>query len=275
MATEIKYQINGQLMDNTVTKDNTEDVILVPVSIGAADEERIISEMMAEDSGLRRETILHVHELEKRVVKRLLMSGYSVNAGLYYASTSFRGVIENSAWNPQKNSITVNFQMGADLRQAIKNTTVNIIGEKGAAIYIGGVADAATRAQDATATAGRAFTLTGRNLRVAGTAEGVGITLTSESGTVTRVTDDLFVVNDPSKVIFIIPATLADGTYRLRLTTQYGGGNRLLKSVRSVEKLIYVGTTPPSTGGGTTTPGGSSGSGGSGGSGDQGEPPLE
>lgn len=100
MATEIKYQINGQLMDNTVTKDNTEDVILVPVSIGAADEERIISEMMAEDSGLRRETILHVHELEKRVVKRLLMSGYSVNAGLYYASTSFRGVIENSAWTP-------------------------------------------------------------------------------------------------------------------------------------------------------------------------------
>ena len=162
--------------------------------------------------------------------------------------------------------------MGADLRQAIKNTTVNIIGEKGAAIYIGGVAPAATRAQDATASAGRAFTLTGRNLRVAGTAEGVGITLTSESGTVTRVTDDLFVVNDPSKVIFIIPATLADGTYRLRLTTQYGGGNRLLKSVRSVEKLIYVGTTPPSTGGGTTTPGGSSGSGGSG---DQGEPPLE
>lgn len=269
MATEIKYQINGQLMDNTVTKDNTEDVILVPVSIGAADEERIISEMMAEDSGLRRETILHVHELEKRVVRRLLMSGYSVNAGLYYASTSFRGVIENSAWNPQKNSITVNFQMGADLRQAIKNTTVNIIGEKGSAIYIGGVSDAATRAQDATATAGRAFTLTGRNLRVAGTAEGVGITLTSESGAVTRVTDDLFVVNDPSKVIFIIPATLADGTYRLRLTTQYGGNNKtLLKSPRTVEKLIYVGTTPPSAGGGTTTPGGS------GDDGDQNKNPL-
>lgn len=37
MATEIKYQINGQLADNTVTKDNTEDVILVPVSIGSAD----------------------------------------------------------------------------------------------------------------------------------------------------------------------------------------------------------------------------------------------
>lgn len=251
MATEIKYQICGQLMDNIVARDNTEEVIPVPVSVGIADERRIISEMMAEDSGVCRETILHVHELEKRVVKRLLMSGYSVNAGLYYASPSFRGVIEDSVWNPQKNSIEVNFNMGADLRRAVKDTTVNIVGEKGAAIYIGGVADAATRAQDATATAGRAFTLVGRNLRVAGTDGDVGITLTSESGTVTRITDDLFVLNDSLKVIFIIPAGLAEGTYRLRLATQYGRGNRLLKSVRSVEKLIYVGTAFPCTWRGT------------------------
>ena len=37
MANEIKYQINGQLADNTVTVDNKEDMILVPVSIGSAD----------------------------------------------------------------------------------------------------------------------------------------------------------------------------------------------------------------------------------------------
>lgn len=35
MANEIKYQINGQLADNTVTVDNKEDMILVPVSIGS------------------------------------------------------------------------------------------------------------------------------------------------------------------------------------------------------------------------------------------------
>ena len=130
MAEDIKYQINGQLADNTVTVDDKEDMILIPVSIGAADEERIIAEMIAEDSGLRRETLRHVHDLEKRIIKRMLMSGYTVNNGLYYASTSFRGVIEGSKWNPAKNSITVNFNMGTDLREAIKNTTVNIIGER-------------------------------------------------------------------------------------------------------------------------------------------------
>ena len=67
MAENIKYQINGQLADNTVTVDNKEDMILVPVSIGSANEARIIAEMKAEASGLREETIKHVFELEKRV----------------------------------------------------------------------------------------------------------------------------------------------------------------------------------------------------------------
>ena len=35
MSEEIRYQINGQLADNTVTVDNKEDMILVPVSNGS------------------------------------------------------------------------------------------------------------------------------------------------------------------------------------------------------------------------------------------------
>lgn len=253
MAEDIKYQINGQLADNTVTVDDKTDMILVPVSNGNADEKRIIAEMKAEDSGLREETIQHVFDLEKRVIKRMLMSGMSVNTGLYHASTSFRGIIENSSWNANKNSIVVNFNPGADLREAIKKTTVSIIGEKGSALYIGGVKDASTRAQDASATAGRAFSLMGGNVKVAGKHASVGITLTpAAGGSATKVTEDLFVVNDPSKVTFIIPPTLTNGTYLLKLTTQYGSNNNvLLKAPRSVEKTIYIGTAP-SGGGGTT-----------------------
>ena len=252
MANEIKYQINGQLADNTVTVDNKEDVILVPVSIGNADENRIIAELKAEDSGLREETIRHVFDLQKRVIKRLLMTGVSVNTGLYYASVSFRGIIENSTWNPAKNSIVVNFNVGADLREAIKQTTVGIIGEKGSAMYIGSVQDTSTRALDASATAGRAFTLTGSKLKVVGTAPSVGILLTSSKGTETKVTEDLWVTNDPSKLTFIIPADLADGTYELQVTTQFSGNSKtLLKAPRSVMKTIYIGTAPSGGGSGS------------------------
>ena len=256
MANEIKYQINGQLADNTVTVDNKEDMILVPVSIGSADENRIIAELKAEDSGLREETIRHVFDLQKRVIKRLLMTGMSVNTGLYYASVSFRGVVENSTWNPAKNSIVVNFNVGADLREAIKQTTVGIIGEKGSAMYIGSVQDAATRAQDASATAGRAFTLAGGKLKVAGDNPAVGITLTDSKGAETKVTEDLRVTNDPSKLTFIIPAGLENGTYELKVTTQFSGNSKeLLKAPRSVVKTIYIGTAPSGGGSGSGSDG--------------------
>lgn len=268
MANDIKYQINGQLIENAMTVDNTEDMLLVPVSIGSADQDRIIAEMMAEDSGLRIETLKHVHDLEKRVIKRLLMSGYSVNTGLYHAAVSFRGNIENSAWNPEKNTIVVNFNVGADLRQAIKNTKVSIIGAKPATMFVASVQDASTRAQNATATPGRAFTLKGSMLKVAGTHPSVGIVLIDSKGNETKIAEDLYVSNDPSKLTIIMPTGLADGAYELRITTQFNG-SRLLKSPRTLTKTIYIGQAPDSGGG---NQGGGDSGGGS--DGDQGENPL-
>lgn len=271
MANEIKYQLYAQLVDNTLTVDNTEDKLFVPLPNGTADMARIIAEMRAEDTGLRQETLEHVFKLHNRVVTKLLMSGVNVNTGLFYASTALRGVAEQGVWNPEKNSIVVNFQTGAELREGIKATQVVNIGPKGSTIYIGGVTDAATRMTDATATAGRAFTLTGGKLKVVGTDPSVGITLTSESGTVTRVTEDLMVVNEPSKVTFIIPANLQDGRYTLTLTTQYGGNSAtMLKTPRSVEKVIYIGVAPETPGGGgTVTP-----PSGGGGDGEDGDNPI-
>lgn len=260
MADDIRYQINAQLADNTLTPDNKEDKYAVPVSLGPADQERILAEMKAEDSGLRPETILHVFELEKRVIKRLLMTGYNVNTGLYHASVDFRGLVEGGQWNPETNSIVVNFNVGAELREAIKNTTVNIIGNKEAAISVSGVQDVATRATDASATPGRAFTLSGKNIRLSGDDPTVGLAFVSEGGTETAVTTDLWVVNQPSTVTFIVPADLAEGIYTLRLTTQYSGNSSVpLKTPRSVEKTVYVGIKPPTSGGEDTQPGGGGG----------------
>lgn len=270
MADDIKYLINAQLADNALTPDNTEDKIAVPVSLGTADQERILAEMKAEDSGLRRETLLHVFELEKRVIKRLLMTGYNVNTGLYHASVDFRGLIAEGQWNPEKNNIVVNFNVGADLREAIKNTTVNIIGNKDATISVSSVQDVATRADDASATAGRAFSLRGKNIQLAGDNPAVGLVFIDADGTETPVTSDLWVINNPSTVTFIIPAELTAGTYTLRLTTQYSGNSKVpLKTPRSIEKTLYVGTKPPTTGGG-----GSQGGSGEDGDGDQTEDPL-
>ena len=250
MAEEITYRIDAFLQDNSLTTDNTQDVYAVPASREPADEERILAEMKAEDTGLRRETILHVFELEKRVIKRLLLSGHAVNTGLYHASVAFRGLIKNSQWNAEENEIVVNFNPGADLREAVAKTQVNILGAKPASISVTGVQDVATKADNASATAGRAFTLTGRNIRIASQDPAVGLTLIAEDGTETTVTADLWVINNPSTVTFIIPAQMEAGTYTLRLTTQFSGhSTTLLKTPRSIDTTLYIGTEPPQTGG--------------------------
>ena len=120
---------------------------------------------------------------------------------------------------------------------------------------INGTLDAATRATNLSATAGRNFTVLGKNIKVAGTDASVGITLTaSEGGSVTKLDADMLVVNDPSRLIILLPSGLKDGEYTLTVTTQFVAGKTLLKSPRQASQIIYIGEAP--AGGGSGSGGG-------------------
>ena len=244
MATiEIKYILNGQLTGHALSKDDKSDKILTLVSAGSADKQRVISEIMEMNPGLERETVEAVINFEQRAVQKLVLTGFHVNMGLYQVTAQFTGIIENKAWNPERNTVYASFTQGSGMRGAIRRTGVSIIGEKGSAMYVAGTQDTATRATNATATAGRNFTLTGAKIKVLGTDPSVGITLTSDATrTVTKIPEDMWAVNDPSRLIFLIPADMEDGVYTLRVTTQYtSSGKKLLKVPRTVEQIITLG----------------------------------
>ena len=234
MANDIKYQINVQIADNTVTKDDPNDKIFVIVSLGTADKERIIAEMMDMNPGVEPEMMRLVLDLEKRAVKRLLLNGMRVNNGLFEAVPQCRGLVRGTAWDPEANEIYVNFTQGKELREAIADVVVNVIGEKGAAMYLSSSLDAATGLGLFNATAGANLTLTGKNIKVVGDDPSVGITLTDSEG-----------------LIFLVPATLAAGDYTLTITTQFNGGYQL-KTPRSVSQTIKVAESEEEGG----TPGG-------------------
>ena len=223
MANDIKYQINVQIADNTVTKDDTDDKIFVIVSLGTADKERIIAEMMDMNPGVEPEMMRLVLDLEKRAVKRLLLNGMRVNNGLFEAVPQCRGLVRGTAWDPEANEIYVNFTQGKELREAIADVVVNVIGD----------------------------TLTGKNIKVVGDDPSVGITLTDGEGTETRIKAGAIGLNQPSKLIFLVPANLAAGDYTLTITTQFNGGYQL-KTPRSVSQTIKVAESEEEGG----TPGG-------------------
>lgn len=236
----MKHVLKGWLVDNVVTTDNKEDKILALDSRGSLSLDDIISEMKKEDTGLRTETLEHSLKLFNRVVSDLLLEGYSVNTGLFRATAQFRGVIDNGLWNPEKNSIYVLFTQDKVLREAIGQTSVNILAEKGDAMRIISIVDLATGAVDGTVTAGRNCSVVGRLIKVAGTHASVGVTLTNSEGTVTKLPADMVARNQPSELMLLIPADTAAGTYTLTITTQHCGGGTLLKEPRSVSREIVV-----------------------------------
>lgn len=234
--------LKGWLTPNWVTAKNLEDMILVLESAGNATQADILREMKLEDTGLREETLEHVVKLYHRVTARLLLNGYQVNTGLFHGTAQFTGVVEGGVWNPKKNAIYISLIQDKDLREAIAQTSVKILGTKAAAAYILGSEDTATRATDGSATAGRNYRLQGRQLKVVGTHPSVGITLTATTdGTLISIPLDMIAVNNPSEVILLLPHDLADGVYELRLTTQFSGSSTLLKEPRTLTRMLTIG----------------------------------
>lgn len=98
----MKHTLKGWLVDNAVTVDNKEDKILMLESAGSLTLEDILSAMKKEDTGLREETIEHAVKLYHRVLSDLILSGYSVNTGLFRAVPQFRGVVDGGQWDQKK-----------------------------------------------------------------------------------------------------------------------------------------------------------------------------
>lgn len=255
MKDDIKYEVSVQVAENTMTPENPNDRIFRVASRGAANKERIIKEMMLVNPGLEEETLAMVLDLKNRVCQRLLMLGMRVNDGYCNASLTCRGVVEGSAWDPAVNSLEVNMQPAKALREAMAEATVTVTGTASAAMYVSAAGDADTKATSFTVVPGSIYRVQGKNVKIEGDDPSVGIFFVDEDGTETQVPMAQVAVNNPSELRFIVPATLEDGTYTLRIVTQYANTKTLLKSPRSAECTVYVGDAAPD-GGGTSGEGG-------------------
>lgn len=233
-------KLQGWIVDNTISKENKNDKILLLKSAGNVGLEKIYEQMIAEDTGLRIETITHVVKLFLRVVARLILNGYNVNTGLFRAFAQAKGLIEGGKWEPAKNYVYVTFIQDKTIREGISQTEVEVLGTRPDVMYILEVEDRKTRLKDGTVTPGHNIFVRGALLKVEGTSEACGVSLTDEKGAVIKLDPDDIVTNMPSELTLLLPVDLADGDYTLTITTQHTSG-KLLKEPRSVSFIITVG----------------------------------
>lgn len=240
----MKKALKAWVVNNNVTPDQKEKKILVLENTGSLDLNDVLEEMRKQDTGLRPETIAHVVDLFQRTVQDLVLSGHSVNTGLFHAVVQFQGVVDKGTWDPQKNKAYVLFTQDKMLRDHLNDTPVKIMGEKGSPAYIIATEDTATHATDRTATPGRTFRLKGKNIKVAGPDERVGIYLTDAEGNQCKLPEELVVKNTPSEVIVLLPVNLTEGAYELHIVTQFCRGGHTLKTPRMVSKQFFVNNAP-------------------------------
>lgn len=244
----MKKVLKGWIADNSVTADKTDKIVILE-SAGKVDIDDILEEMLKEDTGLRPETLRHAVGLYNRIVTDFILNGYQVNTGLFYAVAKLTGILESGIWDKTNNSIYVSFTQGKELRKAIAETSINILGEKAGIMYILETEDRKSGRKDGSATAGHNLFVRGGMLKIAGDDPTVGIVLTDSQGTETKLDDDKVTINMPSELTLLMPSDLTAGEYTLTVTTQYSHSSRqFLKTPRSVAAQIWIGGKPEESG---------------------------
>ena len=236
----MKQELKGWIMDTNFSTEEEKGQILRLESAGSIGLREVVEEMSREGTGLRPETLAHVVNLYQRVLTRLVLSGYSVNTGMFRLAPGFKGLVEGGVWDAERNSIRVTFTQGKELRRAIAQTPVKILGRRAEGIVILSGRDTGTGATDFTATAGRNYELRGRRLKVEGTDPSVGISLDDGLGHSLRLGPDMLAVNMPTRLVFLLPPDLPAGTYELTVTSQRSNAGKLLRQPRSASVVLEV-----------------------------------
>jgi len=189
----MKKTLKAWLKKNQLTPDPN-DFSASVVSLGSVDVTTIIDELVNEGMEVKRETAVDIVTRFNRKAADLALSGYNVNTGLVYMRSIVKGTFYNKTWNPDVNSVYVSITQGFDLRQAVADTAVEILGEQ----------------------ADRGITFTNTTTKVA-----------------TKLDADHIVLNEPSRLLILVPTTLEAGEYELSVSTQFSNGKTTLKTPRT------------------------------------------
>jgi hypothetical protein len=227
-------KLKAWLKKNYLTPEKN-DFTAVIESFGSINPDGIVDELAADGMELKPETVRDVISRYNRKCIDLTLRGYNVNTGIVYMHATIKGVFYDKTWNPEHHRLHVAISQGTDLRAAVAETTVEIMGEHPDPIALFTITDLSTGKTDGSITRGFNAELKGTYIKIAGEDESCGIYFHNiDTLEDTKLEPQYIAVNDPSRILFITPSTLADGTYELSVITQFTGANKTLKHPRSV-----------------------------------------
>ena len=255
-----KYVWKFDLEEYLMTKDVLEDykAILKPIqSLDITDVARAIVEERTE---YRVDTLVNTANLIDEKIRQLVCQNNIVKTGTAMFTPAIEGLFlgKTGTVDPAKNKCTVSIIPTAAMRSELDKVTMEFSGtvkESGGA-RIGLVKDVTTGKTDGTITPGGMIDVTGSKIRCIN-ADGTGIgslTLLKSTDRSVATSITLFGINDPSRLMFTLPANLEAGTYELTLETYFSTNSTQLKQPRTLVYSIPLVVGGGSSGGGDDRP---------------------
>ncbi|MRM85620.1 DUF4469 domain-containing protein [Riemerella anatipestifer] len=226
--------LKAWLRPNLLTKDDPNDFVAVPLLGDSLGITEIVEALKKEGMEIQTETAVDIITRFNRKASELVLNGYSVNTGLVYMRPAIKGVFYDKTWDKEKHSVYVNVNQGLDLRKAVADTKVEVLGEQSSPMSVFSITDKATGKADGTLTKGKNAEIKGTFIKIDGNDPKNGIVLKNiDNQQEVKLSSEHIVLNEPSRLLILVPTDLEAGNYELSLTTQFTKGNTLLKDPRT------------------------------------------
>ena len=145
-----------------------------------------------------------------------------------------KGVFKDDVWDKEKHYVQVSMTAGAELRKNAAQTRIEILGEQGSPMALLGITDKATGSTDGSLTKGKNAELRRTCIKIAGDHADCGVAFTHiDTGQKIKLGMDDVAINEPARLLILVPKDLPTGSYELSVTTQSSTGSKLLKEPRT------------------------------------------
>jgi hypothetical protein len=227
MAKKFKVLIELYELLFTARKDDRSGRV---ISTGSLKIDDLIAIAVTRRSDINAVTMKASYEILKEIALEEVCNSNHVEFGLTHNSLGVDGIFigDHPAWDSKVNRLSLLGVATAEVRNAIKDIEVEVLGMAQSGLFINSLTDVASGEVNARITPGGGVNLTGVKIKIAGEAPGVGLHLTEiNTETVTEIPATSILINEPSKITFIVPANLPAGDYKLSITTQFAHSSLL------------------------------------------------
>ena len=195
--------------------------------------DEIIDAMMQKGSTLTRADVAAVLQIYGEVCASVIADGAALNTPLMNTALSISGVFNGASdsFDKKRHAVNLNITAGTLLRDAV--TKVKCEKTEGASTdpYITEVTDIVTGTVNTTLTKGGVVQLVGSRLKFDAKDAAQGIFFVPETGAPVRAA--VIAENKPARLMAIIPADLAAGTYYIEVRTKILEGNKSGKTLKT------------------------------------------